>query len=370
VAGLGLVAILAALAGVVLGAGGGGVEPDADAGPPELQLPLKRLIGQRLVVRMERPTAALKRQARRGEIGGVVLFPPPEIEPEDLRRQVNRVQRAAVEGGNPPLLVAIDQEGFPVRRLPKGPPSIPPPALAGLGDAADPKLEGQATGNYLKGAGVNADLMPVLDVPSSSESFMIYRAYSIDAKIVAKLGAGIIRGLDSAGVAATAKHFPGLGHAPLNTDLGPSTVEATQAQLEAGLLPFKAAIRAGVPMVMVSNAVYVAYDSDAPAVLSERVVRGELRERLGFEGVVISDDLEASSILAITTPAEAAVRAAISGVDLLMFARTGEPAAEAAERLLRTAKRGRLSRSELEASYRRIVALRERVAVVPGGATD
>ena len=362
-AALALVAAAAAAAGVAIGRDPApALEPEPESeSEPELDVSVKRVVGQQLMVRMETATDGLERQARRGEIGGVVLFP---AEPEQVGRQVDRLQRAAIEGGNPPLLVAVDQEGAEVRRFPDEPPGIPPRSLKNVGGAAAARVEGRATGVFLKKAGVNVDLAPVLDVPESEDSFIFLRAYGQDAEIVAELGAGFIRGLLLEDVAPTAKHFPGLGRAPFDTDVSFATVSADLALIRADLEPFEAAIKAGVPIVMVASALYSAFDDQVQAVRSSRVVK-RLRRGLGFDGVVMSDDLEAEAIVSTVTPADAALDASKAGVDLFLFARTGAPAKQAADRLERAAKRGDRARSALVASYRRIVELKDRFASPP-----
>ena len=321
------------------------------------------MIGQKMIVRMETATKGLERQARRGQIGGVVLFPVDGAQPDQVLRQVEKLQRAAREGDNPPLLVAVDQEGLPVKRFPDGPPGVPPPALANLGGVEAARLEGRATGTFLKTAGVNVDLAPVLDVPDSTTSFIFNRAYSQDPALVAELGAGFIRGLLLENVAATAKHFPGLGRAPFNTDFSFATVEADRASIRADLEPFEVAIKAGVPIVMVASALYSALDGQVQAVRSARIVERELRSRLGFTGAVMSDDLEAEAIVSTVTPADAALDASKAGVDLLLFARTGTPRDQAATRLQRAARGRELPRESLVASYQRILELKDRFAV-------
>ena len=353
-----MVALAAAIAGAAVGSGAGG-EPARSAPPP---VPIERLIGQTLLVRMEAATEGLVRRARRGQIGGVIVFPPAESVPTDVRRDVKELQRAARRGGNPPLLVATDQEGFPVNRFPLGPPSLPPPTLGANGTRDDAKLEGEATANYLRQGHLNVDLAPVLDVVGLPATFMSPRSYGSSPDTVARIGAAFVRGLDSQGVAATAKHFPGLGRATVNPDLAPSAVSTDRATLEEEMEPFRAAIRAGVPLVMVASASYEALDPGVPATLSENVIRGELRGGLRFTGAVITDDLEAEAIAAVDTPARAAVRAAQAGADLLLFARTGAPAAQATRNLERAVERGKLTRAELEASYARITALKDAYA--------
>jgi beta-N-acetylhexosaminidase len=336
-------------------------DPESEPADPLAAVAVDRLVGQRLMVRMKgSATPELERLARDGAIGGVILFPPPGAKPAATLEEVERLQSAATEGGNPPLLVAIDQEGGAVKRLPAGPPQSSPSELGAQGDAPTARAEGERTARYLSRSGVNVDLAPVLDVPQL-DSFMLARGFGTDPGTVSRIGVAFAEGLADGGVAATAKHFPGLGRATLDTDITESVVDASREQLEAGLEPFRAAVSAGVALVMTSNAVYPEIDVEAPASLSQPVIEGELREGLGFDGVVITDDLLAGSIQDELSPPQAAVQAALAGADVLLFAKATNPAA-IQRRLLSAAESGELSGDSLEQSYARIVALKETVA--------
>ena len=372
-------AALAALGGAIVGAhSGDGADSGDDNGsgeeagaasdhgsrepacPPAVAARPRRLVGQMLVVRMEDvASGALRRRARDGEVGGVILFPSAGLPPAEVADQVGVLRRAAERGGSPAPLVAIDQEGGEVRRLPSLPPLRSPAEIAAAGKAAA-REEGAATGRALNELGIDVDLAPVLDVPAVSGSFIASRALGSDPDRVAELGVAFASGLHDQGVAATAKHFPGLGLATANTDLGPSAIEATDRSLHRALLPFRAAVDAGVPMVMVSNATYASIDPARPASQSPSVVR-ELRKRLGFDGVVITDDLGAGALTgAGLDEGEAAVGAARAGADLLLFALSDGRAASRA--LLRALRRGTLDRDALLASCARVSALREALA--------
>jgi beta-N-acetylhexosaminidase len=355
----GVVVIGVVLAIGALG-GDGGSEPQEESNPPA-DVPLDKLVGQRVMVRMRgKATSELIDAAHDGTIGGVILFPPPGIDADEVAHQVGRLQQAAERGGNPPLLVAIDQEGGPITRLPAGPPRSSPAELGAEGDAAAAAAEGADTAAYLLRFGVNVDLAPVLDVPAPG-SFMAGRAFGDEPATVAEVGVAFAEGLARGGVAATAKHFPGLGLATINTDVAPSVVDASRSELRRGLEPFDEATASGIGLVMMSNATYSALDPDTPAGLSARIVERELRDRLGFDGVVITDDLEAGSITATLAPPDAAVEAARAGADIVLFAKGAEPE-PIAQALLEAARRGALDRASLEASYARIAALKEAVA--------
>src|SRR5439155_21151783 len=246
--------------------------PGAGARQPELA----RLVGQTLMTGFagKQPSAALLGRIRRGEVGGVILFRGNLPSKAAARSLVRHLQAAAAAGGNPPLLVAVDQEGGPVRRLPAGPPDDAP---AKMTSAAQAGAEGAAAGKFLSGVGINVDLAPVLDTPSSADNFLGTRAFGRDPRRNARLGSAFVRALQQQGVAATAKHFPGLGTAGANTDSKHVWITTPKAALDARLAPFAAAVKAGVDLVMMSNAGYRAYDpSGRPAVLSRLIVTGLL----------------------------------------------------------------------------------------------
>ena len=325
-------------------------------------IPEKALIGQRLMVRMDgEATPELVRQARRGEIGGVIVFPALGQSPEAVAKQVKRLQRATEKAGLPPLLVSTDQEGGEVKRFPDGPPAPTPADLGAAGKPAAARKAGRQTGSYLAGLGINVDLAPVLDVPSSDISFMSSRAFSRDANAVGTIGVAFARGLERGGALPAPKHFPGLGRAVANTDLERSEIDASDSDMAADLKPFEDAIAAGVPLIMVGNAIYPAYDADAPAALSSKVVDGLLREQLGFGGAVISDDLGAGAIQQTAPEDDATVEAAAAGVDVLLFAKTADGSGPA-EALLKATKDGKLDRGQLEDSFTRVLKLKDSVS--------
>jgi beta-N-acetylhexosaminidase len=370
---LAAIAAVALVAGVVVGAG----DDDESAPARDARAPItcpravaadpRRLVGQMLMVRMEATaTDELRARVRSGELGGVILFPPEGADPRAVGEQVAALRRVADRAGTPAPLVAIDQEGGEVKRLPSLPPTRSPRGVARSGEAVA-AAEGTATASALRGLGIDVDLAPVLDVPEVPGAFIASRTYSADAAQAGALGVAFGTSLQSGRVGATAKHFPGLGMATQNSDLGPSTIGASRAQLDRGLAPFTDAIAAGFDLVMVANATYTALDPRRPASQSPRVVDGLLRGDLGYGGVVITDDLGAGALTgAGLDEGDAAVGAARAGADLLLFALSD---GSAARRALRAALAdGELDRGALLASCARLTALRDRLAVSPSGA--
>ncbi len=322
---------------------------------------LGQLVGQHILIRMRGPvpSADLLRRIRQGQIGGVVLF-GNTIPPGGPPVLVRQLQAAARAGGQLPLLIAIDQEGGIVKRLP-GPPTKAPSQMR---SSADALAQGRATGHYLRSLDIGIDLAPVLDVPSSPASFIASRTFSTDPAVVAARGTAFGAGLVQGGVASTAKHFPGLGRLRGNTDLGPGRVFASRVALQRDLAPFRAAIRAGTPAVMVGTAVYPAY-SPLPAATSPAIVTGLLRKSLGFRGVTLSDDLATKGVSPWFDAGEATVRAVRAGIDMVYVAGVGGSGGmtvgeQAYTALLQAARAGTISRPALQASYARIAALKRR----------
>ncbi len=320
-----------------------------------------KLLGQRIMVGMQgkTPGRGLLRSVRDGDVGAVILFGANIASRRQLLALTGALQRAARQGGNPPLLIATDQEGGEVKRLPSGPPGLSPPQIAATGSTAVASREGRATGVYLKGLGINIDLAPVADVPTFPGAFIWQqgRAFSFSAGVVARYATAFAVGLQSARIAATAKHFPGLGSAAVSTDNNREELRPSKAQLGQALTPYRSLIARGVDAIMLSVAGFPGYDrTGAPAALSRPIVQGLLRGALGYGGVAITDALGSTTGHDEVTAGTLAAR---GGADVLLYtdsARGELPALRAALR------RGQITRAEADASYARIVALKRRVA--------
>jgi beta-N-acetylhexosaminidase len=349
---VGLVAV-ALLVGVIVAIAGGG------GGGGEQPLSLKKLIGQTIVAKLGKkpPGEDLLQRIRQGHIGGLIVVPRNE---QTLQAGVREAQSAAADGDNPPLLVMIDQEGAGVKRLPEGPPDLSPRQLGAGGSADESRSQGRETGSYLTSFGVNVDLAPVLDVSQPETNRDIAsRSFGTDPDVVSDLGVAFAEGLQDGGVLATPKHFPGLGRATVTTDERPVTVDASSGDLQGDMEPFQAAVDADVHLVMVSSASYPALTpgSKEPAVFSPQIIRGILRDSFGFEGVVITDDLEAPGI--DEAPGSAAAKALRAGADLLLFAKSTDAADEALTTLVGQINQGQLDRGLIQGAYDRITSLKE-----------
>ena len=316
-----------------------------------------QLAGQRVVFafRGTTPPRRLRLRIARGEVAGVILFGGNVRSTAQVRRLTRSLQAIRRPAGlRAPLLVMCDQEGGLVKRLP-GAPDRSPPQMAATGRPAVARAEGRATARTLRAAGVNVDLAPVLDVARPGSNIeRDGRSFGRSAATVIRFGDAFVAGLAEGGVATTAKHFPGFGRARINTDDAPVVIRASRATLRAvDERPFGAI---ATDLVMVSSAVYPAFDS-RPALLSPRVIGGELRGRLGFAGVTAADNID-SGALAVQRAVD--VRAAAAGDDLLLFTRY-DSAAHAVETLASALRSGRLGTAAARRSATRVLALRARL---------
>jgi beta-N-acetylhexosaminidase len=337
----------------------------ASAAPATVRAPAAvpddKLLGQRIMVGFSgtRAPGWLIGTIRTGHVGAVILFSDNIGTRAQLTALTTSLQRAARQGHNPPVLIATDQEGGEVKRLPNGPPDLSPPQIARTGNTAVAGREGTNTGRYLKTLGINWNLAPVADVPTFGGAFIWQqgRAFSFNAGTVSRFASAFAFGLQDANVAATAKHFPGLGSAPVTTDSELQELHPSARQRALALQPYEAMISRGLDAVLVSLAGFPAYDpSGSPAALSSRIVRGLLRGKLHFGGVAITDGLGAPTG---HSSVAAGVLAARAGVDMLLFtdSATGELTA-----LLTALHHGQIRRGDAEAAYGRILALKRKVA--------
>lgn len=262
-------------------------------------------------------------------MGGVIFFSRNVESPAQLRDAIAHLRR--LEPADAPLLIAVDQEGGRVARL-RDPWATWPPARA-LGERGDPELAqtfGAALGTQLRREGFNLDFAPVVDVDSNPANPVIGdRSLSDTSQVVAELGAAVVRGLQESAIAACAKHFPGHGDTDLDSHLDLPTLAHDLVRLEeVELPPFRAAIEAGVASIMTAHVVFSALDPKRPATLSPDAI-ALLREQLGYDGVVFTDDLEMGAV-AKHYPVEQRILGPLrAGVDGLLVCSKADLRAEA-----------------------------------------
>jgi beta-N-acetylhexosaminidase len=323
---------------------------------------LTQMVGQKLIVSMDgaTPSASLLGRARRGQIGGVIIHRYNFASAAQLRAITRKLQEAAADGGQPRLLIAVDQEGGPVKTVSWIPPTLSAWRMGELGSSETAGRQGRRTGAALRDLGVNTDLAPVADVPASRASFMYQqgRTWSFSARKTARLANAFAVGLGDRHALATVKHFPGIGFATRNTDSHVVRITATRGQLAPGLEPYRLAVVNHVPLIMLSNALYSAYDRHNAAGWSRAIGTTLLRGELGFQGVTITDSLDGAAHARRISTDPLAIRAARAGTDLILL--TGSEAASRSvyTSLLRAASDGRIGHARLLASYQRIAALK------------
>jgi beta-N-acetylhexosaminidase len=259
------------------------------------------------------PSARFLTRIRNGKMGGVILLGNRWLTRGTAAAVTAELQQAGCARGEP-LLIAVDQEGGVVRRLPWAAPTEAPDEMSSPGVA---HAQASAAATALRSVGIDVDFAPVVDTPGSTGNFLGSRAFSHSRTWNAQMARAFLSGLQTKGIAATAKHFPGLGLASGNTDNGRIVIRAAASKLHQGLLPFQSAVRAGVKLVMVSTAVYPKLDgSKRPAAFSGTIINGLLRKKLGFRGVTVTDSLTAPAAERIP---HTATRAMLAGSDLLIF---------------------------------------------------
>lgn len=303
----------------------------------------------------------LRALAREFDLGGVILFARNVESPDQVAEISREAQSLAREW---PLWVSVDQEGGRVARL-KAPFTAWPP-MATLGRSGDERLAerfARALAAELRAVGISLDYTPVLDVHTNPRNPVIGdRALAERAEDVARLGRTIITALQAEGIAACGKHFPGHGDTSTDSHHELPLVEHPPERLrEVELVPFRAAVEAGVASIMTAHILIPALDEELPATLSPRIVDGLLKQELGYTGLVLSDDLEMRAISSRYGIPEATVAAMTAGCDaVLMCGASQEPQAAALEAVIRAAENGTLPVKRLEDALARHRRVKER----------
>ena len=298
-------------------------------------------------------------------VGGVIFMGRNVGPPEQTRATISELQARARANGLPPLFVAVDQEGGRVQRL--GPPHYPKRLSArevgATGDPEQARAHTRAIGAELRDLGFNWDFAPVLDVNNNPRNPVIGdRSYGDDATLVADMGAAAILGFqEDAGILACGKHFPGHGDTDTDSHHALPRIPHGRERLDAvELVPFRAAFGAGLGAVMTSHILFPALDPDLPATLSPTILTGLLRRELGFDELVITDDLEMKGVADGWGAPEAAVLAVLAGADVLLCCHTWDTQRAIRDALAAALDSGRLSPSRVDKSCARIAAAKAR----------
>ena len=326
--------------------------------------PFQDAIGQCLMVGIPQPSldAETRRMLADLQPGGVILFRRNYTDPDTLQALCADIHTLTPE--HPPL-IALDAEGGRVHRL--SPPFTHfPPALQ-IGQTGSPQLAravGVALGQELRSVGIDIDFAPVLDVYSNPDNTVIGdRAFGSEPQRVAEFGCALAAGLRAAGVLPCGKHFPGHGATVIDSHDDLPYDERDRATLEeVDLPPFQAAIAQEIELLMTAHVVYPAFDPQQPASLSSIMMNDLLRKRLGFRGVIVSDDLEMGAIVRHSSVAAAAVQALGAGADLLLVCQSLEHARSARDACWQALQRGVLTEERVTEAQRRVGRLRKRIA--------
>lgn len=320
----------------------------------------EQLAGQRLMAGFDGKTldANLKFLIGTLKVGGIILFARNLENPDQIRELCETVQAYARSCRQPPLFIAIDQEGGQVARL--KPPFTQFPGNPSMAGPADAAHFARVTARELAAVGINMNMAPVLDVAAAGMTgIMKDRAFSDDPLRVSALGAEVINGLQERKIMAVAKHFPGIGRTTLDSHLElPVLNDSSVRKMKKDLMPFQSAIRSKVAGTMLSHIVYPGMDPDWPASLSVKIARDLLRVKMGYQGLVLTDDLDMGAIVKHTDPADAVKQVLAASIDIALICHQSPKIEAVFEHILRALSAAGNAKDEGLASARRIMALK------------
>ncbi len=324
---------------------------------------LEEKIGQLVVVGIEGTTIDETAAGfiTEGNVGGVILFGRNVENTTQLLKLINSLKEANAD--KTPLFIAVDEEGGRVSRLPSEFTKLPTAKRVGDRGREEAAYSiGGAIAGALKAFGYNMDFAPVLDINSNPKNPVIGdRAFGIEAEAVSEMGIATMRGLADQGVIAVVKHFPGHGDTAVDSHISLPVVNKTLEELrQLELIPFKKAIEEGVDTVMVAHIQYNKIDPDAPATLSSKILTDLLRKEMGFEGVIITDDLTMGAIIENHDIGEAAITAINAGSDIVLSCHGYENSQMVLEALKNAVAENRISTEGLEESVYRILKLKDK----------
>ncbi|CAI6021103.1 beta-N-acetylhexosaminidase [Cohnella sp. JJ-181] len=346
--------------------------PAASDGAPDsiptrvARMSLQEKIGQMILAGFEGsslPDAATLRMIREDRIGGVILYKDNIADLPKTVKLVNAIKAANAKAGNAPIFVSVDQEGGKVSRMPASYAKIPEAAAVGL-TGSDKLAErmGELLARQVGSAGFNVDFTPVLDINSNPDNPVIgTRSFGATADVVTHAGLAAMRGLREEGIVSVVKHFPGHGDTSVDSHLDLPVLNKTAEQLaKLEWIPFKAAIGQQADAVMVAHILFPKIDPDAPASFSKVIIGEQLRGKLGYKGVVITDDMTMGAIAKHYDLADAAVKSVQAGSDILLVAHGYDVERKVYEALQSAVRSGKLPETRIDESVTRILALKDR----------
>ena len=337
---------------------------------------LRILLGQRLSVGFDGPTIPdeYRQLIREYKIGNVILFRRNVESYAQLKKLCADLRTLILtETGLPPFIM-IDEECGSVSRLAHI--AAPTPCAMAIGATNQPENAyriGKIVGDELHAAGINFNLAPVLDCFTNPDNSVCgNRCFAGDPEKVAQFGLQYIRGLKDAGVIACGKHFPGHGDTAVDSHLDLPVVDKTAQQVrQVELRPFAACIRGGIEAIMSAHVVFPAMEPDrVPATVSRRVMTGLLRQKLGFDGIIVSDGMEMNAVMNLFGIEEGTRRALDAGIDVALICHSAQQAASAGRYLANDCREHPEKRAEIEAHYRRIAACKAQLTANEGSEAD
>lgn len=335
---------------------------------------IREMLGQKLVFGFHgtQLTEEFKALIRRYKIGNVILFLRNVESASQLRQLCSEIQTLIREETGYPAFIIIDQEGGMVSRLPEDAVDVPGAmALAATGDPENARLASEITIRQLRGLGANFNMAPVLDVNSNPANPVIgVRSFGDDPEQVAAFGCASIAPYENSGVLCCVKHFPGHGDTAVDSHLGLPRVDKTEEELEQlELIPFRRAIAAGAPAVMMSHVLFPNIaDDQLPCTMSRRMVTDLLRNKLGFRGLILTDCMEMLAIQNHYGTPQGVVAAIRAGVDLAEISSRMDLEEASAKAVNEAAARGDLNLQEIQESVERILKFKQQLFTAPDAA--
>ncbi len=307
-------------------------------------------------------------------VGGLILFERNFENPKQLTRLILDLQKLALATPpHTPLFISVDQEGGRVSRLKPPFTLFPDPCCLGIARSESlARRFGLALGREMRAVGINVDYAPVLDINTNPDNPIIgKRAFSDEPEWASKLGVAFMQGFKEAGVLAVGKHFPGHGDTAQDSHLTLPTVDRDGQTLEkVELQPFKAAIQNGLDIIMTAHVIYKAWDEKLPATFSVPILQQLLREKLGFNGLIISDDLEMKAV-EDHLPFESYARLGTeAGIDLFLICHDTKKVTAFLLQMLEDVESGRIPGEVIDRSVQRILTIKSKMPPVESGLTD
>jgi len=323
---------------------------------------LEQMAGQRLMVGFEgtKLSKELMFLIDTIKVGGVILFSGNLKTPDQIKNLCSSIQKYALSKNQLPLFISVDQEGGQVARLKEPFTQFPGnPGMKGLDDA---KHFARTTAKELVGVGINMNMAPVLDVaPENIQSIMAKRIFGTDPEYVSNMGVNVIEHLQRRDVMAVAKHFPGIGRTTLDSHLELPSLEVNLSDLKSfDLLPFVSAVNNNVAGIMLSHILYEKIDPVWPASMSSIIAKELLRDSMGYDGIVMTDDLDMGAIVKHYDIITAIRKILSAEIDIVLICHKGPDIEKGFSEILRNINDSQEMKAKGEASLRRILKLKQR----------